>query len=130
MLHRFARIGPALLLLGAAFFAGALVAIHRGWGSPLAHLTVINNSESEVRSIVVEYKSCGYMGTIVGRTLAPHAKSRLSFPTCGEGSYRLRAFLESGAELVGTEGYIESGYRITEFVERAAIRSEMHGFHY
>jgi hypothetical protein len=125
MFQTIARYILVLSVLAIAFGAGAVAAIIRGWGSPVVYVDVVNSSGKELRSVVLEYESCGSKNQLVGPSLPPSARSRFNFLACGEAGYQLRVRRADGTELVGSGGYAESGYRATETVEHDRIRSEV-----
>lgn len=102
--------------IAVGFFAGAATSSVRGWGSPVVSLNVINQSGLPVRFVTVEYESCGSKSALARRPLAVGEATTFRFLVCGEGGYQVVAHLDSGVQLKGRGGYVESGYRATEIL--------------
>lgn len=120
------RIAWLLVLVGVAglgFAAGATIAAVRGWGSPVVRVDVENLSTQAVKSVVIDYQSCGHAASLPPRSLAHGKSTTFLFQVCGEGDYTITAHLESGAELKRTGGYVENGYVSTEIINGADIMS-------
>jgi hypothetical protein len=111
--------------IAVGFLAGAATSAVRGWGSPVVSLNVVNRSGQPVRFVTVEYESCGSKSTLAGRPLAIGEATTFQFLVCGEGGYQVVAHFDSGVELKGRGGYVESGYRATEILQAQSIESSV-----
>jgi len=128
MQHRKPLIVLIAVILSAGFFAaGAFTAIARGWGSPLVRVTVHNESEGEVRSLVLDISSCGKRDSLILPTLGARRTHTFQFPVCGEGGYQLVAIGSDGKSLK-SEAYVESGYSVDEYISTAGFRSSTKAF--
>jgi hypothetical protein len=125
MSRRVIVIAVVGFLICAAFVAGAITAIMRGWGSPLVSISVQNNTSAEIRFVNLNYSSCGAKNTFTIQTLPPGKAHVFRFLVCGEGGYQVEAVLQDGRTLKSPEGYVESGYSSSELVEPMGIRSEV-----
>ena len=105
------------------FLAGAATSAAHGWGSPVVSLHVINQSGRPVQSVTVEYQTCGSKSALAARPLARGEETTFQFLVCGEGGYQVVTHFDGGAELKGSGGYVESGYRATEVLQERGIAS-------
>ncbi len=109
-----------------SFGAGALVAVKRGWGSANVQIDVVNRSGKELRALEIKYTTCGdKQNLIVSGSLSQNQRKSFVFLPCGEGGYQVQVEFADGSKMLGNGGYVENGYRITEFVEQKGIRSEV-----
>lgn len=122
---RAVRLGLFALMPVLAFGAGAWVAIVRGWGAQEVRVNVVNASGKTVRSLVLEYDSCGHKGLLDARTLGTGEQALIRYAACGESGYVLRVEFEDGGTLLGTPGYAESRYQVTEVIEAQRIRPDV-----
>lgn len=111
--------------IAVGFLAGAVTSAARGWGSPIVSLDVINRSGRPVKSVTVEYESCGNKRALPGRSLASEEATRFEFLVCGEGGYQVVAHFDADTELRGREAYVETGYRATEVLLPKDIQSSV-----
>jgi hypothetical protein len=117
------RVLPFLVVAAASFALGAWVSAHQGWGSQTVTSTVLNSSGDVLRSVAIEFETCGGTGSAVSGQLEPGASQRLRYSVCGEGAYKVLAVFVDGREVQGGGGYVETGYTTTERVMRDGIAS-------
>lgn len=113
-------ISTALIV---SFGAGAVTAVFRHWGQPLATVHVRNVSELEVSKVVLISKTWKSTTTSELGPLVTGAQTTYMIFMAGEGSYQLRATLADGRVLEGGAGYVEAGYTNNELVHSDRIES-------
>ena len=111
-----------ILLSGLVLFgAGAAVSARRGWFQPVATMQIENRSGQALRSLEVHYEGGTTRSTATLPTLASEGIIEFRFFVRGEGSYKVNAVLGDGTVLQPGEGYVESGYRVTEVITKSKI---------
>ena len=109
-----------LAMLGS-FGAGVIVSARLGWFQPVAVITIQNRSGQQLRSLELQFESALARGVLYLPALGDGASVDARMPVRGEGSYRIRAVLSNGTTPKPAEGYVESGYRVTEVVGQSGI---------
>jgi hypothetical protein len=115
----------ALATLLAAFAVGAVAAMMRGWGTPIATINVVNNSGKSFGAIELEVETCARRTVLI--EASPPQLTGLTYrvPVCGEGGYKVKVTFTDGTTISSVGRYIENGYRTTETVNRDAISSKV-----
>ena len=127
MLHT--RTTLLLLLISViTFVAGIVVAIERQWGTPLATISVENETDSALKAVTLHYSSCGAETAANIAQLSAGEKHVFKFVVCGEGGYRIAAELHNGTLLHSPGAYVEGGFRSREHIEQTRIRSDVEAF--
>jgi hypothetical protein len=118
---------PRLILLVAvatlAFFAGATIAMLRGWGTREVSVEIENDSKGPLRSFTVQYRTCGVSGSIRGGEVQPGHSHAIRYVVCGEGAYLIEAQLADGKVVRSREKYVVSRSSSTEIVTASGITS-------
>ena len=112
-----------VLLVAAAFGAGVVTALIRGWGDRPVKAELVNQLDQPIRSFTVRYTTCGSKVEITGGELLPGKSRTVRFSVCGEGGYVVEATLADGTIVTGTEGYVQSGDSTTEIITTKGIAS-------
>lgn len=117
------KILGVVLLVAAAFVAGAVTALIRGWGETAVSAEVVNELDQPIRSFTVRYTTCGTKAEIASGELSPDESRTIRFRVCGEGGSLVEATLADGTIVRSTELYVESGYPITSTVNTKGVVS-------
>jgi hypothetical protein len=99
-----------LLLAVFCFFAGTIYDDVKNFYKKPVCVTVNNESEQPINSILVSYSGYETQGTIKVKPNRADKSTTVCFYQAGEGSFTLEAELANGKILRKTEGYIEAGY--------------------
>lgn len=94
----------------ALFAAGAVTAVLRGWGQPVATFDIANASGQAMTRLTLTVTSGGATSVI---QLAPPAVGQSVVKRvflASEGGYALEAVLSDGQTIASHGGYIEAGY--------------------
>ena len=109
-------------LVGLVLFgAGAITSAQRGWFQPMVTMQIENRSGQVLRSLEVQYEGGATRSIAVLPNLASDEVMSFRFYVRGEGSYKLSATLGDGTRLKASEGYVESGYHVTEIIGNSQI---------
>jgi len=117
------KILGVVILVSAAFVAGAATALIRGWGDRAVSAEMVNKLEQPIRSFTVRYTTCGTKTEITSGELPPGKSRTIRFWVCGEGASVVEATLADGTIVRGPELYVESGYSTTSTVNTMGIVS-------
>jgi hypothetical protein len=115
-----AWIGGSGVLAAVAFVAGFLWMPH---GAPTATTKVVNDSGEKLKSVSVNYQTCGNAGSIRTNGLESGQSRRFVYHVCGEGGYTVIAVFADGRELAGGEQYVEVGDATAAHVTRDRVIS-------
>lgn len=113
-----------------SFISGAITAVLRQWGSPVATIHVRNESSQQIRSVAVTYTTCGRTQRLVFNVSdqsEPQPTERdlwLRIVLCGEGSHTTEVMFTNGNALRTKGSYIEGGHEVLERVLESGITSE------
>lgn len=111
-----------VLLFGVVLFCvGAVVSARRGWLQPLVTMQIENRSGQVLRSLEVQYEGGATRSTATLPNLASDEVIQFRFYVRGEGGYKVNAVLGDGTALKASEGYVESGYHVTEIITKSQI---------
>ena len=110
-----------LIVVLAAFAAGAVTAVFQHWGQPLVSVSVANESGQELQSLVVTHESMRAKGQIEVKPPRIGAKVLVRFFQEGEGSVLVTAKLANGQVVEGIGGYVEPGYSLSMSVTPTGI---------
>jgi hypothetical protein len=119
------RLLFALALSAICFIAGALTARERHWFQPLVTVTLINQSDQDIKSLRLMHTTSGGKGTLEVASLRAGKSATMKFFIAGEGSYALEATLENGQVLKGGEGYVEAGYTSRHIISKTGITTQI-----
>lgn len=130
MLGSIAKILVLLAVLSITFVLGAISAVRYHWGSPIATITVRNDTLKKIQSISVTYTTCGAIQRLyfsVPDQPATHTVERdvsMRIVLCGEGSHTTEVMFSDGKIFRSRGSYIEGSYVVTEIVKDSGIISE------
>jgi len=111
-----------ILFFGVVLFcAGAVVSAQRGWLQPVVTMQIENRSGHVLRALEVEYEGSATRSTATLPNLASDEVIKFRFYVRGEGGYKVKAVLGDGTALKASEGYVESGYHVTEIITKSQI---------
>ena len=101
----------SLAIAAVAFVCGLVASEVTGIGQKNCVVKVHNASNVPLRLVEVEVSTCG--GRFVTSTQAVPAGSAVDirYTICGEAGREIRATLQNGRVLTGSEQYVESGAR-------------------
>lgn len=108
-----------ILALGLGFIAANFF-----WQRSVTEVTIRNDSGQEIRDLRL-ILSKGSVFQV--DNLKAGDKKKLRFFVQGENGFHLIVRFRDAREIAG-EGYLESGYRVTESIREAGIRSEYKTF--
>jgi hypothetical protein len=91
------------------------------WFQPIATVTIQNRSGQQLRSLDLQFESATARGVLTLPALANGASVDARMLVRGEGSYTVRAVLFDGTSVKPAEGYVETGYHVTEVIDRSRI---------
>ena len=111
----------AISIIALAFGAGAITAIWRGWGDGTIQLTLVNDSEQTVASLVVHHESCGTTGTLNAGSISPNGSRLVDVRLCGEGTIAISGETADGRRLSTQPYYVMSGYNVTQHLSRNGL---------
>lgn len=118
------RITLFTLLVGLSFLAGRFYdELSNSWQRPVS-VTITNESEQPVKSIIISYSGYKTKGTIKVEPQASEKAITIRFYQAGEGSFTIEAELENGKVLRSIEGYIEAGYSFNKVLTPTDIKSK------
>lgn len=109
------RIAVLLGVISAAVFLGPEASIR---------LQIMNASGQLISDLTLVVRTGGKIVTHALHPLAIGETQSLQVDLRGEGSYELRAILADGTRLRGGPGYIESGQRALELIQRDRIEGK------
>jgi hypothetical protein len=117
------RARPLLVVLAmlAAFGAGVIVSARMAWFQPFAVITIQNRSGQQLRSLELQFESTTARGVLSLPALGDGASVDARMHVRGEGGYTVRAVLFDGTVPTPAEGYVETGYHVTEVVGQSRI---------
>jgi hypothetical protein len=117
------RVRPLLVVLAvlAAFGAGVIVSARLAWLQPFAVITIQNRSGQQLRSLELQFESATARGVLTLPGLVDGASVDARMHVRGEGGYTVRAVLFDGTAPTPAEGYVETGYHVTEVVGQSRI---------
>ena len=118
-------VGLAALVLGS-FGAGAITAAIFHLGSPIVTVQLQNASAQNIASVHIEHEH----GSLTVTNIKPSDSRKVHFYSPGESSYKIRVTFADGHTISGGAGYVEAGYRITEAISDATIKSDFKLFTY
>jgi len=118
------RIILLTLLVGLSFLAGSFYdELSNYWRHPV-NITVTNESEQPVRSIIISYSGYGIEGTIKVKPQTSEKTATIRFYQIGAGNFTIEAELENGNILRSKEGYVEGGYSFNKVLTPTEIKNE------
>jgi len=117
-------VGLAALVLGS-FGAGAITAAIFHLGSPIVTVQLQNASAQNIASVHIEHE----YGSLTVTNIKPSDSRKVHFYSPGESSYKIQVTFADGHTISGA-GYVEAGYRITEVISDATIKSNLQTFTY
>src|SRR5262245_61423440 len=109
--------------LCAALLGLVAWALWRGVGSSHVTAHVTNDSIQRLRSVTIQFDTCGKRGSVSTTQLGPGHSRRLTYDVCGEGGYTVVAVFSDGRIVQGGGGYVENGYVTTDSVLAHVISS-------
>jgi len=117
------RAKPLLLVLAVvvAFGLGVFLSAHMAWFQPVATVTIHNRSGQQLRSLDLQFESATARGVLRLPALSNGASIDARVPVRGEGSYIVQAVLFEGTSPKPAEGYVETGYHVTEVIGQSRI---------
>jgi hypothetical protein len=121
MMNWFNRVG--IFGIGAVFgivLCIAILVFTERHTVPQISVTVVNNSDYEIKEIKIENK----FGYLIHNDLAKNSQLTLPVSMPGEGAYSIKVKLENDATLEGGVGYVESGYSTIEVVFNDRIETQ------
>mgnify|MGYP000639720927 CR=1 FL=1 len=118
-------VGLAALVLGS-FSAGAITAAIFHLGSPIVTVQLQNASAQKIASVHLEHEH----GSLSVTNIEPGDSRKVHFYSPGESSYKIQVTFADGHTISGGAGYVEAGYRITEVISNATIKSDFQLFTY
>ena len=117
------RVVPIVIALSAASLALAAWAVWRGVGSSHVTAHVSNATTQKLRSVTIQFETCGKDGSVSAGELRPGYSRRLRYEVCGEGGYTVEAVFSDGRIVKGGGGYVENGYVSTDRISDVGISS-------
>jgi hypothetical protein len=108
------------------FVAGVVIASIFHTGSPMVTIDFVNSSGKKIESIEITQefgKDEKIRHQIKGNTPGATKTFRMYAP--GESSFEVKVTFSDGKQIVGGEGYIEAGNRVTEVIGAEKIESEV-----
>jgi hypothetical protein len=118
----------AIVIAALTFVAGAGTAAWRGWGSGDVTTTILNATDKPLRTVTIQFETCGSTGTAASGELKPGDSRQLRFSVCGEGGYTVVAEYADGRIVRGGGGYVEAGYNCSDTISTAGIASQQARF--
>jgi hypothetical protein len=109
-------------LCGTTLFgAGAVLSAQRGWFQPVVTMKIENRSGQVLRALEVTYESGQTSSIATLPKLAANETLYFHFYVRGEGGYKVNALLGDGTAMKASEGYVESGYYVSEVITTSQI---------
>lgn len=122
------RAASLLLLCAISFGLGVFFCARGGWFQAIVAITIVNRTDQDLSELVLEYKNSGVNGCVKLPALANGARTVARFWLSGEGGYTIRAKLADGTALLEGEGYVESGYTMTEVLTMNTTKAKLPAF--
>lgn len=107
-------------LVIASFGAGAFTAAIFHLGSPIVTVKLQNASAQNIALVYLEHEH----GSLTVTNIEPGDSRKVHFYSPGESSYKIQVAFADGHKISGGAGYVEAGYRITEVISDATIKSD------
>jgi hypothetical protein len=107
------------------FVAGMVVAAVNHFGSPLLTIKIENKSSKEIKAVDVIHETRRF-GKVEYRIsdIPPGKERAFRVYVPAESSYKLLVTFADGGQLTGGQGYVESGYKITETVKDNKVETD------
>ena len=115
----------AALVLGS-FGAGVITAGIYHLGSPIVTVLLQNASAQKIASVDLKHEH----GSLSVTNIGPGDSRKVYFYAPGESSYQIQVAFVDGRTITGGGGYVEAGYKVTEIITDAAIKSDFQLFTY
>lgn len=117
------RAKPLLLAFAVlvAFGLGVVLSARMAWFQPIATVTIQNRIGQQLRSLELQFEGAAARGVLRLPALADGASVDARIIVRGEGSYTVHAVLLDGTSLKLTQGYVETGYHVSEVIGPSRI---------
>lgn len=115
-----------LISFVVVFAAGAFTATVLHIGSPIVTIDFTNNSNKKIQSIDINHE-IGRHGKVHYQItdLEPKQTRTLRVYAPAESSYEVVATFADNSRVVGGQGYVEAGYRVSETIGLLKIESKV-----
>lgn len=108
------------------FVAGAFTATVLHIGAPIVTIDFTNNSNQKIQSIDINHEIGRYGRVRYQLTgLEPKQTRTLRVYTPAESSYEVAVTFTDSSRVVGGQGYVEAGYRVSEIIGLQKIESKV-----